>query len=70
MAAQSRGSTQLFSTFIPAAYRPHPRYPCRWTARQAQAALTLFAVHLQLFLHGTPEPGGNSTERYRFPSPA
>ncbi|MEW2085787.1 NACHT domain-containing protein [Streptomyces sp. NPDC005283] len=47
--------TQLFSAFIPAAYRPHPRYPCRWTARQAQAALTFLALHLQLSLHGTPD---------------
>ncbi|MEU5437243.1 NACHT domain-containing protein [Streptomyces sp. NPDC020719] len=47
--------TQLFSAFIPAAYRPHPRYPCRWTPRQAHAALTFLARHLQRNLHGTPD---------------
>ncbi|MCQ8768173.1 NACHT domain-containing protein [Streptomyces telluris] len=47
--------TQLFSAFIPAAYRLHPRYPCRWTPRQAQVALTFLARHLQHTLHGTPD---------------
>ncbi|MEH6373920.1 NACHT domain-containing protein [Streptomyces sp. KLMMK] len=47
--------THLFSAFIPAAYRPHPRYPCRWTPRQAHTALTFLARHLQHALHGTPD---------------
>lgn len=46
--------THLFSAFIPAAYRPHSRYPCRWTPQQAEKALRFLAHHLQHNLRGTP----------------
>ncbi|MFD3622481.1 NACHT domain-containing protein [Streptomyces sp. NPDC058676] len=44
----------LFAAFIPAAYRPHPHHPTRWTAQQAQRTLTFLAGHLQHALDGTP----------------
>ncbi|WP_310729096.1 NACHT domain-containing protein [Streptomyces sp. N2A] len=46
--------THLFAAFIPAAYRPHPHHPTRWTAQKAQHALTFLARHLQHTLGGTP----------------
>ncbi|MEU6554299.1 NACHT domain-containing protein [Streptomyces sp. NPDC046915] len=39
--------THLFDAFVPAAYRPHPRYPCRWSPRQAEDALRYLARHLR-----------------------
>ncbi|MBV9024186.1 MAG: hypothetical protein JO362_10430 [Streptomycetaceae bacterium] len=44
----------LFAAFIPAAYRPHPHHPTRWSAQQAQRTLTFLARHLQHTLDGTP----------------
>ncbi|MFF4694308.1 NACHT domain-containing protein [Streptomyces chattanoogensis] len=46
--------THLFAAFIPAAYRPHPHHPIRWTAQQAQRTLTFLARHLQYTFGGTP----------------
>ncbi|MEU6807195.1 hypothetical protein [Streptomyces neyagawaensis] len=46
--------THLFAAFIPAAYRPHPHHPTRWTAQQAQRTLNFLAGHLQHTLDGTP----------------
>ncbi|MFF1722733.1 NACHT domain-containing protein [Streptomyces sviceus] len=46
--------THLFAAFIPAAYRPHPHHPTRWTAQQAQRTLAFLASHLQHNLDGTP----------------
>lgn len=39
--------THLFDAYVPAAYRPHPRYPSRWTAQEAEHALRWLARHLQ-----------------------
>jgi len=47
--------THLFEAFLPAAYRPHPRYPCRWTAGQATRVLTHLARHLEHSLNGTTD---------------
>ncbi|MFF8431745.1 NACHT domain-containing protein [Streptomyces sp. NPDC016566] len=44
----------LFTRFIPAAYRPHPHHPTRWSVQQAQRTLTFLASHLQHTLGGTP----------------
>ncbi|WP_330301560.1 MULTISPECIES: NACHT domain-containing protein [unclassified Streptomyces] len=46
--------THLFAAFIPAAYRPHPHHPTRWTAQKAQRTLTFLARHLQHTFAGTP----------------
>lgn len=46
--------THLFAAFIPAAYRPHPHHPTRWTTQQAQRTLAFLAGHLQHTLDGTP----------------
>ncbi|MFC7265857.1 NACHT domain-containing protein [Streptomyces lutosisoli] len=46
--------THLFAAFIPAAYRPHPQYPTRWSVHKAQRTLTFLASHLQHTLGGTP----------------
>ncbi|MET8630277.1 NACHT domain-containing protein [Kitasatospora sp. NPDC004669] len=46
--------THLFAAFIPAAYRPHPRHPTRWSPERAQRTLTFLARHLQHSLDGTP----------------
>ncbi|MFE2491766.1 NACHT domain-containing protein [Streptomyces mirabilis] len=43
---------QLFDGFIPAAYRPLPGQPARWTSRQALYTLTFLARHLEDDLHG------------------
>ncbi|MDU9001685.1 NACHT domain-containing protein [Streptomyces mirabilis] len=43
---------QLFDGFIPAAYRPLPGHPVRWTSRQALHTLTFLARHLEDNLHG------------------
>lgn len=45
----------LFDAYVPAAYRPHPRYPCRWSAEQAEYALRCLARHLQHTLGGTAD---------------
>ncbi|MCM2388308.1 NACHT domain-containing protein [Streptomyces albipurpureus] len=45
----------LFDAFVPAAYRPHPRYPCRWTPRQVERTLVWLARHLQHTLDGTTD---------------
>ncbi|HET6358176.1 NACHT domain-containing protein [Streptomyces sp.] len=45
----------LFDAYVPAAYRPHPRYPCRWTPQQAEHALQYLARHLQHTLSGTAD---------------
>ncbi|MFE0250705.1 NACHT domain-containing protein [Streptomyces sp. NPDC059010] len=45
----------LFDAYVPAAYRPHPGYPCRWSAAQAEQALRWLARHLQHTLGGTTE---------------
>ncbi|MFD4502800.1 NACHT domain-containing protein [Streptomyces sp. NPDC058457] len=46
--------THLFAAFIPAAYRPHPHHPTRWSVREAQRTLTFLASHLQYTLNSTP----------------
>ncbi|MFJ4951005.1 NACHT domain-containing protein [Streptomyces sp. NPDC088760] len=46
--------SHLFTAFIPAAYRPHPHHPTRWSVQQAQRTLTFLASHLQHTLGGTP----------------
>ncbi|MCZ0987926.1 hypothetical protein BEK98_08780 [Streptomyces diastatochromogenes] len=46
--------THLFAAFIPAAYRPHPLHPTRWSPERAQRTLTFLARHLQHTLDGTP----------------
>ncbi|MFI7415074.1 NACHT domain-containing protein [Streptomyces sp. NPDC049627] len=38
--------THLFDAYVTAAYRPHPRYPCRWSAQQAEHALRCLARRL------------------------
>ncbi|MEV0172143.1 NACHT domain-containing protein [Streptomyces sp. NPDC050803] len=38
--------SHLFDAYVPAAYRPHPRYPCRWSAQQAEHTLRHLARHL------------------------
>ncbi|WP_330309366.1 MULTISPECIES: NACHT domain-containing protein [unclassified Streptomyces] len=45
----------LFDAYVPAAYRPHPRYPCRWSPQQAERALRYLARHLQHTLGGTTD---------------
>lgn len=45
----------LFDAYVPAAYRPHPRYPCPWSAEQAEHALRRLARHLQHTLGGTTD---------------
>ncbi|MEU6068677.1 NACHT domain-containing protein [Streptomyces sp. NPDC047082] len=45
----------LFDAFVPAAYRPHPRYPCRWSACQAEDALRYLARHLRQTAGGTTD---------------
>ncbi|WP_405727298.1 NACHT domain-containing protein [Streptomyces sp. NBC_00028] len=40
--------THLFDAYVPAAYRPHPDHPCRWTPEQAEHTLR----HLARQLHG------------------
>ncbi|MFJ2828507.1 NACHT domain-containing protein [Streptomyces sp. NPDC087263] len=45
----------LFSAFIPAAYRPHPRHPSQWTPQQAQRTFVFLARYLHLALNGTPD---------------
>ncbi|MEV6007024.1 NACHT domain-containing protein [Streptomyces sp. NPDC051976] len=47
----------LLDAFLAAAYRPHPRYPCRWSPEQARRTLTWLAGHLQGDLGGTPDIG-------------
>ncbi|MER5472784.1 NACHT domain-containing protein [Streptomyces sp. NPDC002685] len=43
----------LFDAFVPAAYRPHPQYPCRWSPQQAERSLRYLARHLQHTLGGS-----------------
>ncbi|MER5223839.1 NACHT domain-containing protein [Streptomyces flaveus] len=45
----------LFSAFIPAAYRSHPRYPSSWTPQQAQTAFVFLARYLHRALNGTSD---------------
>ncbi|WP_078559565.1 NACHT domain-containing protein [Streptomyces sp. PRh5] len=45
----------LFDAYVPAAYRPHPRYPCRWSPQQAEHALRYLARHLQHTLGGATD---------------
>jgi hypothetical protein len=45
----------LLDAFLPAAYRPHPRHPCRWSPEQARRTLTWLALHLRHRLDGTPD---------------
>lgn len=47
-------AAHLFDAYIPAAYRPHPHHPDRFTPDQAHHALTFLAHHLQHSLDGTP----------------
>ncbi|MFI2261750.1 NACHT domain-containing protein [Streptomyces tubercidicus] len=50
---RSAVETHLFDAFIPAAYRPHPLYPCKWKPQQAEEAFAYLARHLQHNLQGT-----------------
>jgi hypothetical protein len=43
----------LYRAFIPAAYRPHPSRPCRWSPQQAEQYLIFLARHMQYSLGGT-----------------
>ncbi|MFE6160722.1 NACHT domain-containing protein [Streptomyces sp. NPDC056486] len=45
----------LLDAFIPAAYRPHPRRPCRWTADQAHDTLRFLARHMEQGRDGAAE---------------
>jgi hypothetical protein len=54
-ATRAEVERHLFDGFIPAAYRPHRRHRCRWTARDAERWIVWLAVHLQSNLHGTPD---------------
>lgn len=45
----------LFEAFVGAAYRPHARRPCRWTAGQARTALRYLAVHMERGSDGAAE---------------
>ncbi|WP_406328742.1 NACHT domain-containing protein [Streptomyces sp. NBC_00203] len=45
----------LFEAFVGAAYRPHARRPCRWTAEQARTALRYLAVHMERGFDGAAE---------------
>ncbi|MGW5861614.1 NACHT domain-containing protein [Streptomyces sp. NPDC055239] len=45
----------LLDAFIPAAYRPHPRRPCRWTAEQAHSTLKFLARHMEQGRDGAAE---------------
>jgi NACHT domain len=45
--------THLFAAYIPAAYRPRPQKPCRWTPDQAQKYLSFLAERLQARGGGT-----------------
>ncbi|WP_328869439.1 NACHT domain-containing protein [Streptomyces sp. NBC_00287] len=47
--------SHLFDAYVPAAYRPHPSYPCRWSAEQAEEALRCLARHLQHTLGGSTD---------------
>ncbi|MFH8293035.1 NACHT domain-containing protein [Streptomyces sp. NPDC018059] len=38
--------THLFEAYVPAAYRPHPEKPCRWTSEQAERYLSFLAGRL------------------------
>lgn len=37
----------LFDAYVPAAYRPHPVHPCRWSPEQAEHTLRYLARHLR-----------------------
>ncbi|MFC8078574.1 NACHT domain-containing protein [Streptomyces sp. NPDC057307] len=37
----------LLGASVRAAYRPHPRHPCRWSARTAERTLRFLAAHLR-----------------------
>lgn len=52
---RSAVEAHLFDAFIPAAYRPHPRYPCKWRPEQAEKAFVHLARHLQHSLSGTAD---------------
>ncbi|GAA2331245.1 hypothetical protein GCM10010431_62480 [Streptomyces kunmingensis] len=45
----------LLDAFIPAAYRRHPRRPCRWTADQAFDTLRFLARHMEHGRDGAAE---------------
>ncbi|WP_314409249.1 NACHT domain-containing protein [Streptomyces kroppenstedtii] len=45
----------LLDAFVPAAYRPHPRRPCRWTADQAHDALGFLARRMEQGRDGVAE---------------
>ncbi|WP_185123905.1 NACHT domain-containing protein [Streptomyces sp. TLI_185] len=45
----------LFSAFVMAAYRSHPRYPCRWTPQQAQTTFVFLARYLHRVHNATPD---------------
>ncbi|MET7936732.1 NACHT domain-containing protein [Streptomyces sp. NPDC005322] len=47
--------THLFDAFLTAAYRPHPRYPCRWSPQRARHALACLARLLTHTLGGTTD---------------
>ncbi|MES5822421.1 NACHT domain-containing protein [Streptomyces sp. RG80] len=48
-------AAHLFEAFVDAAYRPHPRRPCRWTADRARAALGFLARHMERGFDGAAE---------------
>ncbi|MBL1098404.1 NACHT domain-containing protein [Streptomyces coffeae] len=47
--------THLFDAFLTAAYRPHPRYPCRWSPERARQAHACLARLLTRTLGGTTD---------------
>ncbi|MEV2235001.1 NACHT domain-containing protein [Streptomyces phaeochromogenes] len=45
----------LLGAYVPAAYRPHPLHPCRWSPQQAAHTLRFLASHLQHRLRGSAD---------------
>ncbi|MFE7076945.1 hypothetical protein ACFU96_43345 [Streptomyces sp. NPDC057620] len=45
----------LLGAHVPAAYRPHPLHPCRWSPQQAARTLRFLASHLQRTLNGSTD---------------
>jgi hypothetical protein len=51
----ARLRAHLLDAYLPAAYRPHPQYPCPWDPDRAQRAFASLAAHLMDNLAGTTD---------------